>query len=46
MHEQLRRTIPPARLAPYLNACAGTTCDPMELYRWNSELSLALFDDV
>lgn len=44
--DRLRATIPPARLAPYERACQGFDVDPMVLYRWASDVALAVFDDV
>lgn len=38
--------IPAARLAPYLREASVQHADAIDLYRWNSALSLALFDDV
>ena len=44
--DRLRRVIPAPRMRPYVDACAGTPTDPVTLYRWNAQLSLALFDDL
>lgn len=44
--DRLRRVIPAPRMKPYVDACAGTPTDPVTLYRWNAQLSLALFDDL
>jgi len=45
MH-RLRATIPAARIARYDAACAGTSVDAMELYRWANSVALAVFDDL
>lgn len=44
--QRLRVTIPVARLAPYEAACAGTGVDAIDLYRWASDVALAMFDDL
>ena len=46
MNQRLRAVIPAARLAPYLRGATVQHADAIKLYRWNSVLSLALFDDV
>ncbi len=42
--DRLRSAIPEARLIKYVAATTGTIVDPMDLYRWSSRLSLAVFD--
>lgn len=44
--DRLRATIPAPRLAPYETACAGTSVDPIILYRWAGSVALAAFDDL
>jgi hypothetical protein len=44
--DRLRATIPAPRLAPYVRVCRGTDVDPITLYRWASDVALAVFDDV
>lgn len=44
--DRLRASIPEPRLAPYILACAGTSVDPIALYLWAKQVSLAVFDDI
>ena len=44
--DRLRATIPAPRMAPYEKACAGTSVDPIDLYRWAGKVALAVFDDL
>lgn len=45
-NQWLLATLPPPRIERYVNACNNTTVDAIDLYRWNSALSLAVFDDI
>lgn len=44
--DRLRATVPAARMAPCEQACHDTDVEPIILYRWASEVALAVFDDV
>lgn len=44
--DRLRATIPSPRMARYSAACAGTSVDPIDLYRWAGGVALAMFDDL
>lgn len=44
--DRLRATIPSPRMARYSAACAGTSVDPIDLYRWAGGVALAVFDDL
>jgi hypothetical protein len=41
-NQWLLATLPPPRIERYVNACNNTTVDAIDLYRWNSALSLAV----
>ncbi|MGA5284838.1 hypothetical protein [Streptomyces sp. E1N211] len=36
----------PARISPYLTACAGHQDKALSLYRWNSAIAAAFFEDL
>lgn len=45
MH-RLAAVVPAPRLHRYRAACAGTSTDPIDLYRWSGSVALAVFDDL
>lgn len=45
-YAQFLATVPAARLRPYQTFATSNGVDVGDLYRWNNQLSLALFDDI